>query len=200
MFRPDEIKKIKRINSPPKVQEFIDSLEYNTGNRISVEDVFRKRRGDCLEAAAFAMYALRMNGFESFLIDLSAVRDEDHVLCVFKLNGLYGAIAQSKFLGLRYRHPVYKTLRELAMSYFDNYFSYQGYFGLKSFSKMPLKHLPPEWISDSIWIKNIEDDFSELDHEEIVPKEIKLPSASKLKFQREIVITPKYANVGKKYR
>ncbi len=195
-----ELKKIKSLNTPWRIQEFVNSLEYNTGKRVSVIDVLRKRKADCLEAACFAMFTLRANGVESFLIDLSAVRDEDHVLCVFRQNGLFGAIAQSKFIGLRYRHPVYKSLRELAMSYFDNYFSYQGYFGLRSFSKMELKKLPPEWIESEKWIKKIENDFSNLKHEMLVPADIKLPVVSKLKFQREIVLFPKYAKVAKKYK
>lgn len=200
MFNTKELQEIKKLNSSHKVQEFVDSLKYNEGERISVEDVLRKKTADCLEAACFSMFSLRMNGFESFLMDLSAVRDEDHVLCVFKLNGLYGAIAQSKFVNLRYRHPVYKTLRELAMSYFDNYFNYQGYFGLRSFSKMELNDLPDEWIENPKWIKKIENDFSDINHEMLVPSDIKLTPASKLKFQREIVLFPKNVKIGKRYR
>ncbi|MGV8163099.1 MAG: hypothetical protein ACP5N2_07240 [Candidatus Nanoarchaeia archaeon] len=195
----DEIKFIKRISVPFKIQEFIDSLEYNYGPRISVVDVLRKKKADCLEAACFALYVLRQNKYESFLVDLSAVRDEDHVICVFKENGLYGAIAQSKFMGLRYRQPVYKTLRELAMSYFESYFNFLGYYSLRSYSKMPLKNLKENWILESKEIIKIENDFSDLKHIQLVPKNIKLPSASKIRFKREIVIYPKNVRVGKKY-
>jgi hypothetical protein len=195
-----ETKKIKLMNEPWKVQEFVDSLEYNSGNRISVADVLRTKKADCLEAACLALFVLRENGFESFLMDLSAVRDEDHVVCVFSVNGLYGAIAQSKFVNLRYRHPVYRTLRELALSYFDNYFNYQGYFGLRSFSKMPLNALNADWIYDAKTVIRIENDFSDLQHEELVPKDIRLTPAGKLKFQREVVIVPKGVNIAKRYK
>jgi hypothetical protein len=200
MLTSRELKKINSLNTPWKIQEFVDSLEYNSGKRISVIDVLRTKKADCLEAACFALFVLRKNGFESFLMDLSAVRDEDHVVCVYKVNGLYGAIAQSKFINLRYRHPVYRTLRELAMSYFDNYFNYQGYFGLRSFSKMELNDLNEEWINDSKHIKKIENDFSDLNHELLVPADIKLSPASRLKFQREIVLFPKNVKIGKKYK
>jgi hypothetical protein len=194
------LKKIKSLRTPWKVQEFVDTFEYNSDKRICVADVLRDKKADCLEAACFALFVLRTNKFESFLMDLSAFRDEDHVVCVFKVNGLYGSIAQSKFVNLRYRHPVYRNLRELAISYFDNYFNYQGFFGLRSFSKMPLDDLNDDWIFDDKKIINIENGFSKIAHEALVPKDIKLTPASKLKFQREIVIIPKYAKVGKKYK
>ncbi|MGV8168448.1 MAG: hypothetical protein ACP5N3_00160 [Candidatus Nanoarchaeia archaeon] len=195
-----ELQIISRLNKPYKVQEFVDLVKYNAGKRISVADVLRQKKGDCLEAACFALFALRYNGYDAFLIDLSVERDEDHVLCVFKENGLYGAIAQSKFLGLRYRHPVYKTLRELAMSYFESYFNFYGYLSLRNYSKMSLKNLENEWIFSSKKIISIENAFSDLKHEQIVRKGIQLPAVSKLRFQRDIVILPDYVKVGKRYK
>lgn len=199
-FTKKEMLEIKKLNTPKKVQEFVDTLTYNVGERLSIIDVFRQKLADCLEAALFSMYCLRQAGYDAFIIDLSAIRDEDHVLCIYRLNGLYGSVAQSKFVGLRSRHPVYKNLRELAMSYFDNYFSYQGYFGLRSFSKMPLKALPNDWIEDVKWVKKIESDFSDIKHEPLVPPGIKLTPVTKLKFQREIVLFPHYAKIAKKYK
>ena len=69
------------------------------------------------------MMALRAIGFPPLLLDLEAVRDDDHVLAIFRKRGCWGAIAKSNYAGLRYREPVYRTLRELAMSYFEHYYN-----------------------------------------------------------------------------
>jgi len=200
IFNKDEQKIIKNLKTPWMIQEFIDSINYNTSKRISVLDVIRLNKGDCLEAAMFACYVLQEHKIKSFLIDLTAVKDEDHVLCVFKVKGLYGAIAQSKFLGLRYRHPVYKTLRELAISYFDDYFSFNGYFGLRGHSiPMNLKFTNDN-LQDPKFVKETEKRFSDIKHEKIVPKRIKLNLASKEKFKREIIILPHYIKVPKRYK
>ena len=71
-----------------------------------------------MEGALFAAAALRVHGFPSLLLDLEGIRDDDHVLAIFRRHGHWGAIAKSNFSGLRFREPVYRTLRELAMSYF----------------------------------------------------------------------------------
>jgi hypothetical protein len=80
----------------------------------------------CLEGAIFAAAALRVLGHPPLLLDLEAVQDVDHVLAVFRVDGHWGAIAKSNFSGLRYREPVYRSLRELAMSYFDDYVNLRG--------------------------------------------------------------------------
>lgn len=100
--------------------------------------VLKHRTAHCLEGAIFAAAALRVNGFEPLLLDLEAVQDVDHVLAIFKSSGCWGAIGKSNYAGLRYREPVYRSLRELAMSYFDDYFNLRGERTLRGFSK-PLK-------------------------------------------------------------
>ncbi|MFA6073245.1 MAG: hypothetical protein WC758_03980 [Candidatus Woesearchaeota archaeon] len=201
VFTIKELALINSLNSPFKIQEFINTLIYNEGKRISVVDVMRLKKGDCLEAACFAYFVLQKHKIESFLMDLSASRDEDHVICVFKINGLCGAIAQSKFLGLRYRQPVYKDFRELAMSYFDNYFSFQGYFSLRSYSIMPMT-IKNDWVFDFREIVKIENKFSDLEHINLFPKNMVLAitPASLEKFKREIIILPKYASIHKRYK
>jgi len=97
--------------------------------------VLRENTAHCLEGAIFAAAALRVNGFEPLLLDLEAVRDTDHVLAVYQYDGHWGAIAKSNFAGLRFREPVYRTLRELAMSYFDNYYNLLGERTLRAFSR-----------------------------------------------------------------
>lgn len=88
-----------------------------------------------MEGALIAAAALRWLGHEPLLLDLEAVRDDDHVLALFRANGCWGAIAKSNYSGLRFREPVYRTLRELAMSYFEHYFNLRGEKTLRRYSR-----------------------------------------------------------------
>lgn len=88
-----------------------------------------------MEGALFAAAALRELGFPPLLLDLESVRDDDHVLAIFHSHGCWGAIAKSNYSGLRYREPVYRTLRELAMSYFAHYYNLRGEKTLRGFSR-----------------------------------------------------------------
>jgi hypothetical protein len=97
--------------------------------------VLAARTAHCLEGAVFAAAALRALGFPPLLLDLEAVQDTDHVLAVWRERGGWGAIAKSNFSGLRFRAPVYRTLRELAMSYFDGYVNLRGERTLRAYSR-----------------------------------------------------------------
>lgn len=202
-FIDKEISFLKTLSTPIKVQEFLDSLEYNKGRRVSIMNVLRLKKADCLEGACFAAYVLSINGFkDTFLMDLCCKyeKDEDHVICVFKENGLYGAVAQSKFMGLKYKNPVYKTPRELAMSYFEHYFNYSGIFDLRKHSVLlRLGNLSKEDLNSYKYVCNIEKKIGKIKHMEIVPKYIKLPNVEKEVFWREILFIAKDAKVGKDY-
>src|SRR5437588_5844354 len=120
----------RRLDTPSKIQQFLDGITYNLesyGDTFrSPRRVLRDRTANCIEGAVLAAAALRVGGDPPLIMDLTAVRDEDHVIAVFRRQGLWGAIGTSKFTGLRYREPVYRTLRELAMSYFEHYFNLGG--------------------------------------------------------------------------
>jgi len=119
-----EIKLLKKINTPFKIQEFLDSCEYNsTEETRSPRYILEHQRAHCLEGALFAASCLEFNGMPPLVIDLQAFNDDDHVIAIFKNQGCWGAIAKSNFTTLRFREPVYRSLRELAMSYFDFYFN-----------------------------------------------------------------------------
>ncbi|MGA2147389.1 MAG: hypothetical protein ABSH49_20780 [Bryobacteraceae bacterium] len=118
----------RRLNTPEKIQHFLDhEVNYNKETRGptcgSPRRVLRERQAHCMEGALFGAAALRMLGYPPLLLDLEAVRDDDHVLAVFRRDGCWGAIAKSNYSGLRYREPVYRGLRELAMSYFEHYYN-----------------------------------------------------------------------------
>src|SRR5437016_3566515 len=120
----------RRLDTPSKIQQFLDGITYNLesyGDTFrSPRRVLRDRTANCIEGAVLAAAALRVQGDPPLIMDLTAVRDEDHVIAVFRRRGLWGAIGTSKFTGLRYREPVYRTLRELAMSYFEHYYNLAG--------------------------------------------------------------------------
>ncbi|HEU5322227.1 MAG TPA: hypothetical protein VFX28_15595, partial [Methylomirabilota bacterium] len=97
--------------------------------------VLREWTAHCLEGAVFAATALRVLGFPPLLLDLEAVQDTDHVLAVFRTRGHWGALAKSNFSGLRYREPVYRTLRELVLSYFEDYVNLRGERTLRAYSR-----------------------------------------------------------------
>jgi hypothetical protein len=129
----------RRLGSPGKIQRFLDDLAYNKEpdgpTCLSPRRVLRERRAHCMEGALFGAAALRMLGHPPLLLDLEAVRDTDHVLAIFRVRGYWGALAKSNFSGLRYREPVYRTLRELVMSYFEHYFNLRREKTLRNFSR-----------------------------------------------------------------
>jgi hypothetical protein len=137
---PGERAVYRRLNSPEKIQRFLDEkIAYNKEPRgptcYGPRLVLRNRVAHCMEGAMFGAAALRMNGFEPLLLDLEAVRDDDHVLAIFRLRGVWGAVAKSNYSGLRFREPVYRSLRELAMSYFEHYYNLRGEKTLRSYSR-----------------------------------------------------------------
>src|SRR5690242_9488678 len=130
----------RKLDSPEKIQRFLDQdLAYNKepdGPRCrSPRLVLRDGTAHCMEGALFGAAALRTLGHPPLLLDLEAVRDDDHVLAIFRSHGLWGAIAKSNYSGLRYREPVYRTLRELVMSYFEHYYNLRKEKTLRRYSR-----------------------------------------------------------------
>jgi hypothetical protein len=129
----------RRLATPAKIQRYLDDLAYNLEpdgpTCRSPRSVLRLGSAHCMEGALFGAAALRMIGREPLLLDFEAVRDDDHVLAVFRERGHWGALAKSNYSGLRFREPVYRTLRELAMSYFEHYFNLAGEKTLRRYSR-----------------------------------------------------------------
>jgi len=135
-FLPSELRALRSLKTPHKIQHFLNLIPYHHANTAwSPRLVLKHRTAHCLEGALFAAAALRVNGFEPLLFDLEAVQDVDHVLALFTVDGHWGAIGKSNYAGLRYREPVYRSLRELAMSYFDDYYNLRGERTLRGYSK-----------------------------------------------------------------
>jgi hypothetical protein len=133
---PADVRTLRGLNTPMRIQKFIDGLTYQYANTAwSPQRVLRERKGHCMEGALVAAAALRVNGNPPLLMDLEGVRDDDHVVALYREHGLWGGIAKSNFAGLRFRAPVYRTLRELAMSYFEHYYNLRGEHTLRTYSR-----------------------------------------------------------------
>jgi len=119
-----ELAILRRLTTPARIQAFLDGLAYRTEDEpASPRRVLAERRAHCLDGALLAAAALRRLGFDPMILGMWAVRDDGHVIAVFRQGGGWGAVAKSNFTGLRYREPVYRTVRELVMSYFEDYFN-----------------------------------------------------------------------------
>src|SRR3989440_3450014 len=135
-FSPRELRTLASLRTPAGVQRALDAMPYHLASTAwSPRRVLAERTAHCLEGAIFAAAALRLLGFPPLLLDLEAVQDTDHVIAVFRARRHWGAIAKSNFSGLRYREPVYRSLRELVMSYFEGYVNYRGERTLRAFSR-----------------------------------------------------------------
>jgi len=136
VWTKDEERFLNRLSGPFEIQAFLDRIPYDDvpGTR-SPRWVIRERRANCFEGALFAAAALRRLGHRPLIVDMYAVNDDDHILAVFRRRGLWGAIAKSNMTTLRFREPVYRTPRELAMSYFDVYFNTLGDKTLRSYAR-----------------------------------------------------------------
>lgn len=134
-FTPRELRALRALRTPHGVQRALDAMPYHHASTAwSPRRVLRERTAHCLEGAVFAAAALRVLGFPPLLLDLEAVQDTDHVLAVYRVRGHWGAIAKSNFAGLRYREPVYRSVRELVMSYFEGYINLRGDRTLRAYS------------------------------------------------------------------
>jgi len=139
-FTARERSVFRRLSSPQKIQRYLDvDLGYDIGANgarcRSPRIVLRDKTAQCMDGALFGAAALRMIGYPPLLLDLEAVRDDDHVLAIFRARGHWGAVAKSNYAGLRFREPVYRTLRELVMSYFDHYYNLAGEKTLRNYSR-----------------------------------------------------------------
>ena len=139
-FNPTEQKMLRGLTTPARIQRFLDceigyNLEPKGATCYSPRLTLRHKIAHCMEGALLGAVGLRLLGFEPLIVDLEAVRDTDHVLAVYRARGHWGAVAKSDYSGLRSREPVYRTIRELAISYFEDYFNPKGEKTLRTYSR-----------------------------------------------------------------
>jgi hypothetical protein len=132
-----EKRTLDRLASPKAVQDFLDDIPYSTDEfyRCPLR-VLRDRKAHCFDGAVFGAAALGRIGFPPLILDMfSNGRDDEHLLAVFRVDRHWGAVAKSNFVGLRFREPVYRSLRELVMSYFEQYYNSEGEKTLRAFAR-----------------------------------------------------------------
>jgi hypothetical protein len=123
-FTPAEVRKLRSLKTPLGIQRAIDKMPYHLADTAwSPRKVLAENTSHCYEGALFAAAALRANGYPPLIFDLEAENDTDHVIAIYKQNGHWGAIAKSNYTSCHGRDPIYRTLRELALSYFHGYFN-----------------------------------------------------------------------------
>lgn len=131
-----EAELLATLDTPLKIQEFLDTLLYSAEDRYRAPlTVLRDRSAHCYDGAVFAAALLRRLGHPPLIVDmLPNERDDDHLLALFKRDGHWGAVAKSNYSGLRYREPIHRTLRELVLSYFEDYFNPAGEKTLRAYT------------------------------------------------------------------
>ena len=125
-----------------------------------------------MEGALLAAAALRLAGYPPLLLDLESVRDDDHVLAIYRRGSCWGAVAKSNYAGLRSREPVYRTLRELALSYFEHYYNLKGEKTLRAYSTRPInlrRFDSRGWMADPEPVWYIPEYLCTVAHTPVVP-------------------------------
>jgi hypothetical protein len=135
-FTPRELRKLRSLKDPHGIQQYLDAMPYHLADTAwSPRRVLAENTSHCLEGAMFGAAALRANGFPPLILDLEADRDTDHVVAIYRIDGHWGAVAKSNYTGCRFREPVYRTVRELALSYFNIYFNLRRERTLRRYSR-----------------------------------------------------------------
>lgn len=177
VFNPKELRVFKKLNTPKKVQDYINHLSVNfeIGGEtyLSPREVLKQRRAHCAEGAILAATIFWYNGGKPLLMDMKTTpNDDEHVVALFRENGYWGAVSKTNHAVLRYREPIYKTIRELALSYFHEYFKDSGQKTLRSYSKpFDLSKIKNKsWLTTKENLWDLIDDLDSSKHFQILNK------------------------------
>ncbi|KKS50068.1 MAG: hypothetical protein UW01_C0007G0015 [Candidatus Nomurabacteria bacterium GW2011_GWA2_43_66] len=166
----------KKLNTPAKVQDFLNRLPFNFEKRgetlRSPLFALRAKRAHCFEGALLGAYILSQHGFRPFLMHLKAQKEDyDHVIAPFKIGKFWGALSKTNHAVLRYREPVYGNIRELAMSYFHEYFLNNGQKTLRQYSALlNLNMVKKNWATSKEDLWSIDKALDRVKHYDMVPK------------------------------
>lgn len=191
LLSPHERAVFKKLSTPAKIQDYLDTLPQNFSKKSaetcrSPRRILQDKKAYCFEGALLAAAAFAYHGKLPLLLDLQTIDDdEDHVVALFKEGGLWGAVSKTNNPVLRWRDPVYKSVRELAMSYFHEYFLYKnGKKTLRAYSK-PFdlsKYKPQQWVVAEESLDWLAEEMDASPHSPVVPHKLikKLRPASVL--------------------
>ena len=176
-FTKKETLFFKKLDTPYKVQVFLDSIPFNfekNGKDVikSPLRVVRENNAHCIEGAILGSYILSLHKYKSYLLHLQTTKEDlDHVIVVFKDGMYWGALSKTNHSVLRYRDPVYKSVRELVMSYFHEYFLDNGCKTLRRYSDLlDLKIFEKGWEIQDFDLWAIDHELDKMKHYDIVPK------------------------------
>ncbi len=190
-FTKKEKELFKKLNTPAKVQDFLNGMRFNfeKGGETLRSPLFtiRAKEAHCLEGALLGAYILSLKGFKPYLMHLKVEKsDYDHVVAPFKIGGLWGALSKTNHAVLRYREPVYKSIRELAMSYFHEYFLNDGTKTLRQYSALlDLNDFEKDWPTHRQGLWGIDEELDKIKHFSILQKTAikKLRKADRVEIQ-----------------
>ncbi len=185
-FTKKEKALLKKLDTPAKVQDFLNGIPFNFEKRgetlKSPLMVLRTKSAHCFEGALLGAYILSLHGFTPYVLHLKSIKDDyDHIITPFKIEGLWGALSKTNHAVLRYREPIYKNIRELAISYFHEYFLNDGKKTLRQYSQ-PLnlntlnKPTRPNgrpggnWVTSEKDLWYIDKKLDKIKHYDIIPK------------------------------
>ncbi len=157
----------QRLRSPHDIQRLLNNLPYSTHHIcLSPWRVLKEQSAHCAEGAYLAAALLALQGGTPLVVDLLAENDDDHLIAPFRVGRYWGAVAKSNTTMLRYREPVYRSLRELVMSYFDGYFNTDGFKSLRAYSSpVNLDQIgAPDWMTTDDDLDFIGDRITALPH------------------------------------
>ncbi len=175
----EEYEMLSLLTTPIKIQDFLDSLPMNWEKKgdthMSPQRVLREKKAHCIEGAMLAALALWVHGEAPLIMNVSALLrkgDVDHVVALYKRGGYWGAISKTNHSTIRFRDPIYRTPRELALSYFHEwFFNTTGEKTLECYSKpLDLRRFSTDWVTSEKELWNIADALSVLPHYQLVPK------------------------------
>lgn len=179
VFSKKEIALVKKLNTPAKVQDFLNTIPFNfekngTHTIKSPVRVLRQNNAHCMEGALLGAYILGQHGYKPFVLHLQALKtDYDHIIVPFKQNQHWGALSKTNHAVLRYREPVYETIRELVMSYFHEYFTHDGKKTLRKYSvPLNLNIFGKNWPAAVHDLWEVDEKLDAVKHFEIVPKKL----------------------------
>ena len=169
--------KLPRLKNPQEIKRFLTheiSYDHVWGTCRSPLRSVRDGKANCMEGALVGAAALKAIGFRPLIVSLGAVRDDDHVFAVYQVHGHWGSISQSAYEGLKHRDPVFKTLRELVMSYFEFYINTKGEKTLRRYSRpVDLSRFDDlDWVNTDAELWAIPDYLNEIAHVPVLPSQL----------------------------
>lgn len=178
-FTKKELKFLKSLKTPARVQDYLNSIPFNfeKGGVDTIKSPLRTMRENnahCFEGALLGAFILSLSGYKPMLLHLKTTKhDLDHVIAPFKIGKYWGALSKTNHNVLRYREPIYKNIRELVMSYFHEYFLDNGDKTLRQYSDvLDLNKIKKNWAEDDNDLWYIDKALDKMKHFSIVPKEV----------------------------